>query len=154
MRLWSSTVIDTLVGSRNERVQQQPGSRQPCQSHKQMLIICFIPQVTHEGHRKLPRLDRPPHSTIPSWVNNFCKIIGWSLIYFLIYAYLNILALSQILSNSLYLFMKLVSIWSRAPHFKLKFSNLTTKLEKQPTVCSLQPTVHPVHTLWGQKYIK
>ena len=35
------------------------------------------------------------------WVNHFGKSTDWSLIYFLIYAYLNILAQSQILSNSL-----------------------------------------------------
>ena len=37
-----------------------------------------------------------------SWVNHFGKRTAFSLIYFLIYAYLNILAQSQVLSNSLY----------------------------------------------------
>ena len=39
---------------------------------------------------------------IPPWVNHFCKRTECSLIYFLIYAYLNILAQSQILVISLY----------------------------------------------------
>ena len=39
---------------------------------------------------------------IPPRVNHFGKRTAWSLIYFLIYAYLNILAQSQILGNSLY----------------------------------------------------
>ena len=39
---------------------------------------------------------------ITPWVNHFGKRIALSLIYFLIYAYLNILAQSQILGNSLY----------------------------------------------------
>ena len=38
---------------------------------------------------------------IHSWGNHFGKRTDWSLIYFLIYACLNILAQSQILSNSL-----------------------------------------------------
>ena len=45
---------------------------------------------------------------LPKWFthkgNHFGKRTDWSLIYFLIYAYLNILAQSQILSNSLYVF--------------------------------------------------
>ena len=39
---------------------------------------------------------------IHSWGNHFGKMTEWSLIYFLIYAYLNILAQSQILVISLY----------------------------------------------------
>ena len=39
---------------------------------------------------------------IPLGVDHFGKSVAWSLIYFLIYAYFNILAQSQILVISLY----------------------------------------------------
>ena len=60
---------------------------------------------------------------IPPWVNHFGKRTDWSLIYFLIYAYLNILAQSQILVISLYILPPFYD----EPSNEYWFSYLTSK---------------------------
>ena len=57
----------------------------------------------------MPPLPPPPPRPA-SAIPDLSKRTAWSLIYFLIYIYLNILVQSQILVNSLYLFVKGASI--------------------------------------------
>ena len=57
--------------------------------------------------------------------------------------------------SSKIIYKNVYEIWIQAGTENYNFlASQTKKLEKQPTVCCLQPTVHPVHTLKDQKYIK
>ena len=68
----------------------------------------------------------PIAKTIHSWGNHFGKRTEWSLIYFLIYAYLNILAQSQILVISLYFSGFVSSFYWRSFGMTILFRDLLT----------------------------
>ena len=61
------------------------------------------PNMRHRHSSKSIRVPSCPFAkVIPPLVNHFGKRTAWSLKYFLIYVYLNILSQSQILGNGLY----------------------------------------------------